>query len=138
MKVFFSIFLTIGLTTALHAQSGRQKPSPTPSPKPITGPSGIYVPMFPSPKLSPSPTPKTINDDLIKVEAALVPIPVSVLDANGRPITNLKVDDFELRVDSQIAKIDDLARSETPIRLAMLFDNSSSVMIARDFEKEAA
>ena len=31
-----------------------------------------------------------------------------------------------------------MARSESPIRLAMLFDNSSSVLIARDFEREAA
>ena len=31
-----------------------------------------------------------------------------------------------------------MSRSESPIRLAMLFDNSSSVFVARDFEKEAA
>jgi Ca-activated chloride channel family protein len=140
MKVFFSILLTIGLTSALLAQSGRQKPSPTPTPRPIAGPSGIYVPIVtpgrPSPR--PSPTPKAKDDDVIKVQATLIPVPVSVLDANGRAITDLKLDDFELKVDGQTVKVDDISRSETPISLAMLFDNSSSVMIARDFEKEAA
>ena len=67
-----------------------------------------------------------------------MPIPVSVLDASGRAITTLKASDFELKIDGKVVEISDLARSETPIRLAMLFDNSSSVLIARDFEKEAA
>jgi Ca-activated chloride channel family protein len=67
-----------------------------------------------------------------------VPIPVSVLDAYERAVTTLKLADFELKIDGQVVQIDDISRSETPIRLAMLFDNSSSVLIARDFEREAA
>ena len=86
----------------------------------------------------PLPTPKKDDEEVIKVDSALVPIPVSVLDANGRAITSLKLADFELRVDGKPAVIGDLARSETPIRLAMLFDNSSSVRVAREFEKDAA
>jgi Ca-activated chloride channel family protein len=63
---------------------------------------------------------------------------VSVVDANGRAVTNLTLSDFELRVDGKPVELSDLARSESPIRLAMLFDNSSSVLIAREFEKDAA
>lgn len=94
-------------------------PQPTPTPRPAT-------------------TPARKDEDVITVESALVPIPVSVLDASGRAVTNLKLADFELKVDGKVVEISDLARSETPIRLAMLFDNSASVLIARDFEKEAA
>jgi Ca-activated chloride channel family protein len=61
-----------------------------------------------------------------------------VLDTNGRAVTNLKLSDFELKVDGKPADIAELSRSESPIRLAMLFDNSSSVRVAREFEKEAA
>jgi Ca-activated chloride channel family protein len=75
---------------------------------------------------------------VVKVPSTLVPIPVSVLDSNGRAVTNLTLADFELKIDGKPAEIGELARSETPIRLAMLFDNSSSVLIAREFEKEAA
>lgn len=126
----------------VSAQSGRVKVKPSPTPSPIGGPSGIFIPIRIPPKerpaLSPTPKPKDDPDDVIKVDSTLVPIPVSVLDASGREMTTLKLADFELKVDGKAVEISDMARSESPIRLAMLFDNSSSVMIARDFEKEAA
>jgi Ca-activated chloride channel family protein len=61
-----------------------------------------------------------------------------VVDSSGRAVTNLKLEDFDLKIDGRPAQVSQLFRSESPIRLAMLFDNSSSVMTARDFEKEAA
>jgi len=75
---------------------------------------------------------------VFKVESSLVPLPVSVTDQIGRAITNLKLSDFELKVDGKPADVAELTRSEAPIRLAMLFDNSSSVRVAREFEKDAA
>ena len=68
----------------------------------------------------------------------LVPIPASVVDPNGIAVTGLKLEDFELRVDGQLKTISDMTRTETNVRLAMLFDNSRSLDIARDFEKQAA
>jgi VWFA-related protein len=63
---------------------------------------------------------------------------VSVVDANGRAVTNLTLADFELKIDGKPAELSELSRTESPIRLAMLFDNSASVQIAREFEKDAA
>lgn len=131
--VFWSFF-----AVQSAAQSGRIKPSESPSPSP-TPMRSVYIPTTDrSRTAAPSPTPKKHDDDVIKVESALVPIPVSVLDSHGRAITNLKLSDFELRIDGRLVEIAELTRSEAPIRLAMLFDNSSSVRIAREFEKEAA
>jgi Ca-activated chloride channel homolog len=48
------------------------------------------------------------------------------------------LDDFELRVDGEPRPLSDLSRSETSVRLAMLFDNSGSLDAAREFEKQAA
>jgi VWFA-related protein len=141
MRVIVSIVLTLGLAAAMSAQSGRQKPTPTPTPKAISGPSAIFVPSPAkqgSARATPTPVTKAESDDIIKVDSVLVPIPVSVVDAGGRAVTGLKLADFELMVDGKPAEIGDLSRSETPIRLAMLFDNSSSVLVARDFEKDAA
>jgi len=53
-------------------------------------------------------------------------------------VTTLKLADFDLKIDGKGAEISDVTRSETPIRLALMFDNSSSILIARDFEKNAA
>lgn len=132
------------LTSTAFAQSGRNKPLETPSPTPR--PRVVYLPTqtnspIPKPPPTAPPTPKIEPEDdvdIIRVDAALVPIPVSVLDASGRAITNLKLEDFELTVDGKTAEISELFRSETPVRLALLFDNSSSVTQAREFEKKAA
>lgn len=136
--VSFIFILTIAASAA--AQSGRVKPAETPTPRPIGQPTIIYIPtQTASTAASPKPTPTPTDEDgVVKVASTLVPIPVSALDANGRSVTNLKLSDFELKIDGKPAEISELARSETPIRLAMLFDNSSSVLIAREFEKDAA
>jgi VWFA-related protein len=67
-----------------------------------------------------------------------VPIPVTVIDFRGNALTNLKLDEFELRVDGQPRPLSDLTRTDTPVRLVMLFDNSGSLDAERDFEKHAA
>lgn len=143
MRSTLTIIFLLG--TVAFGQSGRVKPSETPSPssaKPTTKLPAKYNPTHIPDEMGggtakPTPTPKT-EDDVIKVESTLVPIPVSVLDTNGRAVTTLRLEDFELKVNGGQAEISDISRSETPIRLAMLFDNSSSVTVAREFEKKAA
>ena len=140
LRSFFLFFIFFACFAGnLFAQSGRVKPNETPSPTPASTPKkSVYIPTIDRQRVSPSPTPKKEDDEVFKVESSLVPLPVSVLDANGRAVTNLKLSDFELKVDGKPAEISELSRSESPIRLAMLFDNSSSVRVAREFEKEAA
>jgi Ca-activated chloride channel homolog len=76
--------------------------------------------------------------DVIRVNSNLVPVAASVVDGQGRAVTGLKLEDFELRVDGQPKPISEIGFSDTPVRLVMLFDNSSSLAQARDFEKQAA
>jgi VWFA-related protein len=77
-------------------------------------------------------------DDVVKISSSLVPIPASVVDKRGTAIVNLKLDEFELWVDGELRSLSDLTRSETSVRMAMLFDNSGSLDAAREFEKQAA
>jgi Ca-activated chloride channel family protein len=144
MKPFITpIFLFLATVSAV-GQSARVKPSPTPTPNPNLRPSIIYIPAAKTdasrPRTAPSPTPVSspTESDVIRVESTLVPIPVSVIDGQGRAVTNLRLDDFDLKIDGQAVQISQVSRSESPIRLAMLFDNSSSVLMAREFEKDAA
>ena len=123
-------------------QSGRQKESP--NKKPPSG-SSDPVPQFPNrPRTTtqdpPAPT-KTTNEvdpDVVRISSTLVPIPVSVIDPRGNVVTNLRLEEFELRVDGQPRSLSDLTRTETPVRLVMLFDNSGSLDAEREFEKHAA
>lgn len=141
--------LILTFAAAVLAQSGRIKATPEDPAKERER--IVYMPtQLPNPKAkprptpTPTPTPKTNNDgdddgDVIRVESALVPIPASITDAQGRAVTTLKLEDFSLEIDGKPAEITDLSRStNTPVRLALLFDNSSSVRIAREFEKKAA
>jgi Ca-activated chloride channel family protein len=137
-----TIFL-LSAVPAVLAQSGRVKPSETPLSKPDSPrPNSVYMPTQPavakpSPAVKETPAIKE-DDDIIKVESALVPIPVSVLDSSGQVVANLRLEDFTLQIDGQAAEIGELSRSETPVRLALLFDNSSSATVAREFEIKAA
>lgn len=136
------IFIILMLSVSGFAQSGRQKPPVAPSPTPLLKTPIKYTPTQQIEKAvekAVGSVPKVnSDDDVIKIDSTLVPIPVAVFDSNGRALTNLKLADFQLKVNGKPAEISELSRSESPIRLAMLFDNSSSVLIAREFETRAA
>ena len=140
-KISLTFFL-LAAALAATAQSGRVKttetPAPSPTPRRVTGTYNPTDKLPPNPNPTPAPATRIDDDSVITVESNLVPIPVSVLDARGLAVTNLELGDFLLAIDGQPAEIGELSRAETPVRLALLFDNSSSVTIAREFEKKAA
>jgi VWFA-related protein/TonB family protein len=78
------------------------------------------------------------ENEVVRVTSNLVIIPATVVDNRGRAVTDLKADDFELKVDGEVKPIGDLSRAETPVQIALLFDNSASLSAAREFEKQAA
>jgi Ca-activated chloride channel family protein len=145
----FIVVLSIALSVPMgvFAQSGRNtpKPKPTatkrrtvsePNPEPSQPASTQKAPARDS---RPRPVSDEIDPaDTVRVSSNLVPIPASVVDPKGFAITGLKLEDFELRVDGQLKPISELTRTETSVRLVMLFDNSGSVDFAREFEKQAA
>ncbi|HEY2963012.1 MAG TPA: VWA domain-containing protein [Pyrinomonadaceae bacterium] len=119
-------------------QSGRRQSKGTkPPPGPIADPDRRGSPTTPTAS-SKSVSDELENNDVVRITSNLVPIPVSVLDKRGNAVVNLKLEDFELRVDGELRPLSDLSRSETSVRLAMLFDNSGSLDAAREFEKQAA
>jgi Ca-activated chloride channel family protein len=149
-----TLLICLSTANAVLAQSGRNQEKKTSSSqgtsnKPKTRPRSIA-----DPTPSPSPTaraqtpatnaaPERSTDeideaDTVRVSSNLVPIPASVVDAKGVAITGLQLEDFELRVDGQERAISDLTRTETSVRMVMLFDNSGSLDMAREFEKRAA
>jgi len=124
-------------TSPARSQSGRRK-EPGKTPKPASRP--IADPNRPGAGSTSSKTAgdEIDPDDVVRISSNLVPIPASVVDKRGTAIVNLKLDDFELRVDGELRPLSELTRSETSVRLAMLFDNSGSLDAAREFEKQAA
>lgn len=134
------VVVVSSLLLNVAGQSGR-KNEPTKTPKPSPGP--IAEPTRPGssetlPKKTSQHGDEIDPDDVVRISSNLVPIPASVVDARGNAIVNLKLEDFELHVDGQPRPLTELTRSETSVRMAMLFDNSGSLDFAREFEKHAA
>lgn len=77
------------------------------------------------------------DEEVVRVSTNLVPVPASVVDARGHAVTDLKAEDFELRVDGQLKPVGEISRSETPVSIALLFDNSASIHATREFERQA-
>jgi Ca-activated chloride channel homolog len=79
------------------------------------------------------------EEETITIKSNLVAVPVSVTDAGGQPVRNLKVEDFLLEEGGQAQQIQNLGEpGKTPIELALLFDVSRSVRNRFDFERESA
>src|SRR5262245_39732104 len=97
-----------------HSQEAKQDPQkPKPAPEPEAPP--------------------------IRIDTNLVAVPVSVTDAEGNPVRNLTVEDFQLEEEGVKQQIQPLGEpGKTPIELALLFDVSRSVRNRFDFERETA
>jgi VWFA-related protein len=132
-------------------RTGKQAPTPTPTPVmgrptgPIAEPptpaersSGRTRGTIVTPTQDQQPDAQEVGDDeVVSISSSLVPLPASVVDAKGRAVSDLRVEDFELRVDGEIKAIGELTHAETPVSIALLFDNSSSLNATREFERQA-
>src|SRR5438105_14338143 len=106
------------------AQKINQLPPPPPGPR--------YNP-------EPTPTPAPIEYDVVRVTSNLVVVPVSVTDAQGQPVRDLKPGDFRIEEDGRQQEIAQLGDPEqVPLDIAILVDVSGSVVARFDFEQEAA
>jgi Ca-activated chloride channel family protein len=127
-----------------HSQSGRQKPAtPSPTPTSNTRPRQTKKSAGQQTNTQAAAKPDSKEDaddssDVVRISSNLVAVPATVVDVQGVAVTNLKLEDFELRVDGQPNTISEISRADTPVRMAMLFDNSGSLSESRDFEKRAA
>jgi len=66
------------------------------------------------------------QDDVLKLGATLVNVPVVVSDRQGRYISGLKKDDFTVYQDGVKQKISVFATDEEPLNIALLIDTSRS------------
>lgn len=131
--------LLFSFVPSAQSQSGRQKEKGRSKPPsgPVAEPGSASTPPDKKPQAK-NASNEIDGDEVVRISSNLVPIPVSVIDSRGNAIVNLKLEDFELRVDGQPRPLSDLTRADTPVRLVMLFDNSGSLDMEREFEKQAA
>lgn len=67
------------------------------------------------------------QDDVIRVDTSLVTVPASVMDRDGRYITDLRKQDFQIFEDEVEQEIAFFAPVEQPFTILFLFDTSGSM-----------
>jgi Ca-activated chloride channel family protein len=75
----------------------------------------------------------------LEIKSRLVIIPVSVLDAAGKPVLGLKAQDFRVSEENQPQEVSQVSDAEkVPLEIALLIDVSGSINPLFEFEKTAA
>ncbi len=79
------------------------------------------------------------SQSVIRVSTNMVTVPVSVADAAGHAVGDLKIEDFRVQEDGQSETIERMAQAgESPLQMALLFDLSGSLNSRFEFEQHAA
>ncbi|HSQ23550.1 MAG TPA: VWA domain-containing protein [Pyrinomonadaceae bacterium] len=85
------------------------------------------------------PGPEEVSEgDVLRVDTSLVTVPVSVLDRQGRFISNLKQDDFRIFENGVEQSIAYFEPAEKPFTVALLLDTSASTHFHLEDIREAA
>jgi len=66
------------------------------------------------------------ENDVVRVETQLINVPAVVTDRTGRPLANLRAENFALYEDGQPQRIASFATTEAPFEVALLLDTSGS------------
>jgi len=89
--------------------------------------------------------PKTVNSgdevdegDVVRVDTQLVSVPAVVTDSSGRPLSNLRQDNFQLFEDGKLQTITNFGTAQTPFEIALLLDTSGSTSNDVALIREAA
>lgn len=71
--------------------------------------------------------PKQANDQAIRVQVEMVSLPVVVTTQDGKRVTDLQKEEFEVFEDKVPQKIEGFAATDEPISVALLLDTSGSM-----------
>lgn len=64
--------------------------------------------------------------DVVRVDTQLVSVPAVVTDSAGRPLSNLRQENFQLFEDGKLQTISNFGTAQTPFEIALLLDTSGS------------
>jgi Ca-activated chloride channel homolog len=134
-KTFAILLLSVSLLPlSLYAQSGRKKTEPKPKAEPAK-PAETNEEITNTPI---SPEGETVEGDVIRFDTALVTIPVTVLDRNGRYVPQLRRESFRVHENGVEQKIAYFATTDSPFSVVLLIDTSGSTQFRLDDIQNAA
>jgi VWFA-related protein len=66
------------------------------------------------------------DDEVLRVDTQLVPVPVAVRDRAGRPVANLRAENFTVFEDGRPQRLANFSATDAPFEIALLLDTSGS------------
>ena len=156
MRKFTRPFLTLVLLASFAAPATfaqtrprrvGQTPAAPPAPAPAPAPARRAPQMErPAPTTARTPAPQSSaevaeevgEDEVVRVNASLVTVPVSVLDRDGRFISGLRQEDFRVLEDGVEQRIAYFAPVEQPFTVALVIDTSGSTRFRLEDIQDAA
>jgi VWFA-related protein len=146
MRKCAALVLFVALSAAPLASSlaqSRPRRAGTPPAPTQTAPAPTAPQVRPTPRPESAPVRGEVNeelgeDEVLRVNAALVTVPVTVLDRDGRFISGLRREDFRILEDGTEQEISYFAPVEQPFTVALLIDTSGSTRFKLDDIQSAA
>jgi VWFA-related protein len=81
---------------------------------------------------------KKDDDDVVKIDTQLVDVPIVVTDKAGKPVLNLKQNNFTVFEDGKPQEISEFGATSAPFEVALLLDTSGSTRSDIDLIQRAA
>src|SRR6185295_13872340 len=130
-KTGLALILLLSVTFGLYAQSGRKM-----EPKPKTETAKTADDGLTESKINPDG--ETVEGDVIRFDTALVMVPATVLDRNGRYVPLLRKEQFRLAENGVDQKIAYFATTDSPFSVVLLIDTSGSTQWRLEDIQDAA
>jgi VWFA-related protein len=126
--LIFFFALLCAIVTAIAQQTPQETPEQKQRPRRV-GSASAQPSTNSTP--APSPTPTNIGEevdegDVVRVDTQLVSVPAVVTDRGGRPLANLRAENFVLYEDGRPQQISNFATTDVPFEVALLLDTSGS------------
>jgi len=140
IALLLAVFLL--LPVAVYAQSGRNRTTSKPQTEtPQTNKSANTDSANRDTTVNESrinPNGETVEGDVIRTDTALVMLPVTVVDRNGRYVPELRRENFRVMEDGVEQKIAYFATTDSPVTVVLLIDTSGSTHFKLDEIQDAA
>ena len=137
LSTILVLVISLVLPLTLQAQSGRNKVTRIePEKKTDTVKKTEADPGVNDSRVNPEG--ETIEGDVIRTDTALVTVPVTVLDRNGRYVPMLRREQFRISENGVDQKIAYFATTDAPISVILLIDTSGSTHFRLDDIQHAA
>jgi VWFA-related protein len=128
----------VWLPLNLHAQSGRNKGTKIETEKKSDTKPDIQRGEADVNDSRVKPDGETVEGDVIRTDTALVTLPVTVLDRNGRYVPLLRREQFRIMENGVEQKIAYFATTDSPFTVVLLIDTSGSTQFRLDDIQDAA